>query len=647
MIKNLLSPIKIGVLTIRNRIVFPPIDLALHDLKKPIHPQYIEFLCSLARDNGVGLIISEFTSVADDRFWAPASRFHSDEFVSEFRNLAEQVKSYGAKFFMQLALLGGRAPKGRIVAPSSIESPLYPKIPEELSQAEIQHLIQKWIEAAVRAKRAGFDGVEVHGGHSYLIGEFISPHANQRYDEYGYDFNGRMRFPTEIVTGIKAACGETFPVGFKLSAFEALENGINGALAVDMARRLEKVGVDYLHVSSSTYMLAGTRYPDVPSMYTQEGPLVHFAERIKKGVRIPVMTVAGIVSPELAENIIAEGKADMVAVGRAMFADPQWASKVSHGKVSEIRPCIRCNYCHKKMIIDRAGSVECAVNPGLLGSKPEQASKKVKVVVAGAGPAGLEVALAASSRGHTVYLYEKGNEIGGNVRIGAIPSFKADLRKLIDFYQKQLEKSDIHYFPENELNADRIMEEKAEIVVLAVGAAEYVPDIPGITGESVLTVKKFFQTDYLQKKQKGHVAVLGAGSVGCEAAWYLSLLGRKVYLIDILPYEKLLADEHPTNRFTLLESLAERSVEILDKAKVLEIGSHPYVKVARENVEYKIFLDNIYLATGFIPDNRLAGELCQIKGKRRTPEIYNIGDCAKVRNIHSVIREGYDLGVTL
>lgn len=645
--ENLLSPIKIGSLTIRNRMVFPPIDVALRDPVKAVHPQYVEFLSSLVKNNGVGLVISEFASIANGRFWAPASRFYSDEFIPEFEGFAKQIKSYGARFFMQLALLGGRAPKGRCIAPSAIESPLYPRMPEELSRQEIGDLVQKWIEAAVRAKKTGFDGVEVHGGHSYLIGEFMSPHANQRDDEYGYDFNGRMRFPTEIVKGIKDACGVDFPVGFKFSAFEALEDGIRGPLANDIARRLEKIGVDYLHVSSSTYMLGGTSYPDVPPVYVPEGPLTEFAARIKNGVEVPVITVAGIVSPEFAENVLVEGKSDLIAVGRAMFADTQWASKVSSGRASEVRPCIRCNFCHKKMIIDRAGSVECTVNPGLLRSPIGKASSKRKVVIVGSGPAGLEAALQASERGHDVALYERDSDLGGNLRIGAIPPFKKEHRDLLDYFRQRLKKSSIQFLPEHELNAKQIMEEETDAVVIAIGSNEYVPEIPGIHHAGVSLVRGFLQNGRLRQEGNGRVAVIGAGLVGCEMAWYLSLLGREVYLLDILPYDKWLADEHPTNRLILLENLNEGGVHVLDDAKVMEVSAGFHMHVVRDNVEYKIGLDDVVVASGFQPNSRLAQEVRQLKGTNPSPEIHEIGDCAEVRDIHWAIREGYEVGTTI
>jgi 2,4-dienoyl-CoA reductase-like NADH-dependent reductase (Old Yellow Enzyme family) len=227
-LKHILTPINIGPVNIRNRIFFPPIDLALHREDRKVDQRYIDFLAALAQNNGVGMIISEFTAVANDQFWAPASRIDKDDFIPGFVKMVETVHQHGARIFMQLALLGGRAPSGRAIAPSAIQSPLYPGVPEELSTDEVRELVCKWREAAIRAKKIGFDGVEVHGGHTYLIGAFMSPHANRREDNYGCDFQGRMRFPTEIIQGIKEDCGKDYPVGVKFSAYEALPDGITG-----------------------------------------------------------------------------------------------------------------------------------------------------------------------------------------------------------------------------------------------------------------------------------------------------------------------------------------------------------------------------------------------------------------------------------
>jgi 2,4-dienoyl-CoA reductase-like NADH-dependent reductase (Old Yellow Enzyme family)/thioredoxin reductase len=645
-LKHLLVPLQIGSITIRNRIVFAPVDLGLHTEGRAVDPRYADFLSSIAESNGVGLIISEFTSVANDRFWVPASRIYSDEFMSDFKNLVERIHSHGTKIFMQLAMLGGRAPKGRIIAPSAIESPLYSKIPEELTREEIRWLIQKWVEASLRAQRIGYDGVEVHGGHSYLLGEFMSPHANRRDDEYGSDFEGRMRMPSEIIREIKAACGDEYTVGIKFSAYEALENGITAPLSVDMALHLETAGADYLHVSSSTYMLGGTKYPDVPPMFVPEGPLVELAARIKKRASVPVLTVAGITTPEFAEEVIARSKADMVAIGRAMFADLHWVSKAGEGRESEITPCIRCNVCHKKIVIDRAGSVECTVNPGLLREREKPASTPQKIIVVGAGPAGLEAALQAAEKGHSVYIYEKSDSIGGNITLGCIPPFKLPLRMLLEYYKRRLDESSVNYLGGHELTPAQVLKEGADVVIVAVGAEEHFPGIQGLGESQVITAREFYKRPSLQYQGSGRVAVIGAGSVGCEIAWYLSLLGRKVYLMDILPYTEWMSDDHPTNRFILLENLDESGVQILDNAAIVEVGgAQKYVKLKREDVEYRIFVDGIILAAGYRESAAFSRDLRQLIGGDGKPDVYEIGDCVEVRDIHWAIREGYEAGI--
>jgi len=644
-LRHLLTPINIGPVTIRNRIVFPPIDLALHREDRKVDQRYIDFLAVLAQNNGVGMIISEFTAVANDQFWAPASRIDKDDFIPGFVKMVETVHQHGARIFMQLALLGGRAPSGRAIAPSAIQSPLYPGVPEELSTDEVKELVSKWREAAIRAKKIGFDGVEVHGGHTYLIGAFMSPHANRREDEYGYDFQGRMRFPTEIIRGIKEDCGGQYPVGVKFSAYEALPNGITGPLSIDIAEHLEKAGADYLHVSSSTYMLGGTDYPDVPPLFVPEGPLTSFAGMIKKRVHVPVLTVAGIATPQKAEEIIAEAKADLVCVGRAMFADQHWVSKVYAGQEDEITPCIRCNFCHKKIVIDRAGAVECTVNPGLLGEPPLPAAVMKRVFVIGAGPAGLEAAITASERGHEVILYEKNDELGGNVRLGCVPPFKQDLRRLLAHYERRLKKSEVSFMPGREISVDDLKNVGADTLVVAVGAQEYVPDIPGIESAPVTAARNFYLKKELQKQSSERAVVIGAGEVGCEIAWYLALLGRSVSLVDVLPYEGWIADEHPTNRFILMEQLSKNDVQLLDGAKKIEIASDSLsVSLEREEIHYTIAADLVVLATGYKKNDQFSNGL---RNEDAASEIYVIGDCADPRDIHWAIREGYEIGTRI
>jgi 2,4-dienoyl-CoA reductase-like NADH-dependent reductase (Old Yellow Enzyme family)/thioredoxin reductase len=641
---KLLSPIKIGSLTCRNKVAFPPIDVKLaEDEENPINQAYVDFLDRLTKDQGTGLIISEFTAIKAGKLWVPAIRIDDDRYIGDVAKLAEGVHKNNSLFFLQIALLGGRTPFGRHIAPSAIESPYYLEVPEELTLSEIHELRQAWIDAAVRAKKAGCDGVELHGGHTYLLGEFISPHANRRTDEYGGDFKGRMRLPTELVHSIKEKLGPDFPVGIKISAYEIGENGITPPLSIDIAEYLEEQGVDYIHVSSSTYGVGGTKYPDVPSIYTDEGPLVPLAAAVKKRVQVPVIAVAGISSPDYAARVINNDEADIVAVGRAMFADPAWTAKVAAGRPGAVTPCIRCNFCHKKMIIDLAGGVECTVNPGLLDPPITKAASKQKIIVVGAGPAGLEAALTFDAQGHDVILYEKESELGGNVRLGCVPQFKKPLRDLLGFYRERLEASGVRFEPDTEITPEKAAVFTADHLVLAAGAKEYLPPIAGIDQPAVVKAKDFYRDRDRYSEGTGAVCVIGAGEVGCEISLFCARAGREVFCIDILPKNEWMADEHPTNRFTLLEQMDAQGVHILDDTTIREIGSGgTEVHCRQKEIEYIIHPELIVAATGYKGPAGPVKNLIEHKPEN-VGQVHVIGDSAETRDIHGAVHDGYRL----
>jgi NADPH-dependent 2,4-dienoyl-CoA reductase/sulfur reductase-like enzyme len=270
---------------------------------------------------------------------------------------------------------------------------------------------------------------------------------------------------------------------------------------------------------------------------------------------------------------------------------------------------------------------------------------KKKVVVVGAGPAGMEAAVTASERGHEVILYEKDDEPGGNIRLGCIPPFKQDLRRLLQYYERRLKESNVRFVPKREMSVDELKNEGADVIVVAVGAPEYVPDIPGIAGERVTAARDFYLADYLQKQSEERAVVIGAGDVGCEIAWYLALLGRSVSLIDVLPYEQWITEEHPTNRFILMEQLSKNEVQILDSAKKLEIAPDALsVSLEREGMQYTISSDLVVLATGYKKSDQFTREL---RMANAPSEICTIGDCADPRDIHWAIREGYETGTRI
>jgi len=643
--KNLFSSVNVGTLKLKNRVVMAPMDPGLTNADGSVSERLIDYYEERAK-GGVGMIITQFTAVVNDqRMDSPG--VYSDRLIFGLNYLAETVKAYGTRIFLQIAHHGGRATRRvtgkQPVAPSSISSKIYEEVPRELTKNEIEDLIKKFVQAAERAKMAGFDGVEVHGAHTYLIGQFISPHTNKRSDEYGRDFQGRMKFPREIVKGIKRVCGDSFPVGFKFSAYEHLENGVGIDLAKEIAKSMEEVGVDYLHVASTTYGLNGYRYPDVPPIYAQKKEVIELAKEIKTKVSVPVIAGGGINDPVDAEKILREKKVDIIAIGRALIADPEWTNKAKKGRLDEIVPCIRCNMCHKRLFAGK--EIRCTVNPAVGRERKYQIEKSCvskKVVVVGAGPGGMEAALVAAERGHRVVLYEKRNQLGGNMIPSSVPYFKKDVAKLLECYRKKIKKSNIRVNLRKEADLDTlIINENPDVVILAIGAKQIIPEVAGIKADNVITASKLLEDKDIANNIGNKVIVLGAGLVGCETAWYLSSKGKSVKLVDIVGPGDILSDEHPTNRSFLLHSLKEEGVPILGYRKIKRIEKKKVTFERKDSLEETYLMDNLIIAIGFQANTSLkeALENSEIKC-----EIYTIGDCKQPRDFYSAIQEGSFIG---
>jgi 2,4-dienoyl-CoA reductase-like NADH-dependent reductase (Old Yellow Enzyme family)/thioredoxin reductase len=637
---KLFSPIKIGEIELKNRIVMAPMGTNFENIDGSISESLIEYFEVRAKE-GVGLIISPHTLVDRQQGKGGIGVF-SDGFIPGLNKLCEQVQSYGAKIFLQLGHHGGKIGREIIekkpIAPSSIHSPIYPEVPKELTIDEIIELIKDFAEAARRAKDAGFDGVEVHGGHTYLIGQFLSPHTNRRKDEYGKDFDGRMKFPSQIIKEIKNVCGKYFTIGFKFSSYEYLENGIDINLAKKIAQCMEKEGVHYLHVSATSSTVPGFQdcdYPSVPSIYSSQGSLVKLAETIKKSVNIPVIAIGGITDPEYAEKILQEGKADLVAIGRALIADPEWATKANKNK--KIKYCIKCNTCHKRLFSKKV--LKCTVNPFVGNERRFEMRKSLipkKVVIVGAGPAGMEAALIASQRGHSTTLYEEEKFVGGKMKYAAVPKFKQEVSKLLEYYEEALTRSPVKIVLGQKIDFERLCLENADVVVVSVGADPIIPKIQGITKYNATTVIDLFKDGLADIKKE--VVIVGAGLIGCETSWYLASKGKTVKVLDVISNDEILADEHDTNRSMLLRSMKKEGVQIIDKSEVISIEEKGLVINRKPNCKKEfIYADNVIFACGFKPRIELKN---QLSNGSFNATVYYIGDCVKPRKLYEAIHEG-------
>ncbi len=640
-LENLFLPIRIGSTEIKNRIVMAPMHTKLEAINGDVSEALIYYFEERAKGE-VGLIVSPFTMVSEDLKTATLGVF-SDRFIPGISRLCQKVRSFGAKFILQIAHLGGKASTDftgrKPVAPSSIESIIYPERPRELTKQEIEEMIEKFVQGARRAKEAGCDGVEVHGAHTYLIGQFISPHTNKREDEYGKNLEGRMRFPSAIVKGIKRVCGEDFIVGFKFSAHEHLVDGVDDKLAQRIAKWMEKQGIHYIHTSATSSTIPGfldCDFPSVPSLYSPQGVLVKLAEKVKEVVDIPVIATGGITDPVYAESILKEGRADLVALGRALIADPQWALKARTGR--KIRYCIKCNTCHRGL----SEHLECTVNPTVGEERRFKMRKSPivkKVIVVGAGPAGIQVALTASQRGHKVIVYEEKKEVGGKMVYASIPNFKPEIGRLLAYYRKSIQECPVELrLGKRITSSDELSEEKPDVVIIAVGAEPYLPPIPGREREGVFTVIELFEKK--EKRLGKDILVVGAGLIGCEVSWYLASQGKSVRVIDVLDRDSILQDEHNTNRSQLIRSMEKAGVKILERRELKEITEKGAIVNKEDAKKEFIRVDNVIFASGFKPKVNLREAFAYAL---TSVQVYFIGDCVQPRKLLEAIHEGHDI----
>lgn len=627
--EHLFQPMKLGPVEIPNRVALAPMGLGFETVDETWPERYFPFIEERCRGE-VGLIITHFTN-ATRLATAPLVGSYDDRFLDTHKRLADVVHRYDSKIFLQIAAMGG---KGGDAAPSAIESPNYLGVPRELTIEEIEQIIRDFAQAAARARKTGCDGVELHGGHTYLVGAFMSPHTNRRRDEWGGDFEGRMRFPVEIVRAIKRETGDDFPVGLKFSAWEELEGGVDPELAIRIAQRMAKEGVCYLHVSSTSATLGVTsRYPSLPTLYTPRNALLPLAKMVKEAVKgVPVMATGAIGEPNEAEEMIARGDCDLVALGRALLADPHWARKARVGQ--RVRPCIRCNVCYQALWKPHT-AVACTVNPYLTLEAQEPLppiSRKKKVMVVGGGPGGMIAALTAAKRGHQVTLYEKSEALGGELVPGSQPPFKSEIGRLLRYWREEVADSQVEVRLNTEVIPDLVRRERLDALVVAVGAAPIMPAIPGIEGQNVMSaVEAFLEPNKVKGKK---VIVLGGGDVGCECAVFLAEQGSKVTVVEMLE-ELLLNEEVLSIKVDLLKMLEDEGIEALTDTQVTEIKGNGVALRTNDGSERFLEADFVVVAVGMRSLSQVAHQLAG-----ECADVRLVGDCLEPRRIKDAVVEG-------
>jgi 2,4-dienoyl-CoA reductase-like NADH-dependent reductase (Old Yellow Enzyme family)/thioredoxin reductase len=568
-------------------------------------------------------------------------RIYSDEYIPGLKRLADAVHAEGAKIFMQLHH-GGKWADSRVaghpnVSSSSIVWHVRDEIVQELTTQEVYELIERFGDAAVRAKKAGYDGVELHGAHGYLIPQFMSAYVNKRFDEFGGDILGRSRFATGVIENIKQKCGADFAVVMRLSGDEMAYGGMKINETRVMAKLLEKAGADALHISIGMpaaygdvgYSLASYRVPMGFNAYT--------AEEIKKSVKLPIITVGRIIDPAMADAIIEDGMADFVALGRASLADAEFPKKVLEGRIDEILPCIGCmaRCCTGPGPDGVTPGSSCALNPFSgheADMKIEPARESKTIVIVGAGVGGLEAAWVAAARGHKVILFEKEEKPGGQARAASMPPNKQRIALAIKHYLTMCRKYGVDIRLNAEADADMIVALDPDVVILGTGATPSGLQVPN-DGIALAQATKVLNGEIVPGKK---VLVAGGGLVGLETAEFLLTLMRSVTVVEMLDE----AGADLLMKDAVLNTLRDGGVDIMTSTKIERFTKDGAVCSAPEGEITLSGYDMVVLAVGSQPYNPLEKEL---EGK--VPEIQVIGDAKEVRRIQDAVQEGAELAV--
>ncbi len=645
--RNLFSRIQIGALELKNRIIFPAISTNYAGRDGSVTERLVEYYRARAA-GGAGLIIVECGSVL-----SPESRInknqiglHDDGLIPGLSGLARAVHQSGAKIAFQLSHGGKRATRDitgvQPASPSPISvqarHPDWPvgEIPRPLTVPEIKEIVRAYAAAAGRAGRAGADAVEIHGAHAFLILEFLSPYSNTRTDEYGGTLERRARFASEIVQEIRKR-EPRLPIIFRISA----EERVAGGLGIEDTRRilplLHQAGVDAFHVATGNH---DTPEEVIPPAVYPPAFRVHLAREAKRTVPVPVIASGRINHPELAEEILKRGDADLIAVGRGLLCDPEFPNKALAGKTEEIRRCIACNQgcIDRYRSFDREGNglMTCALNPtvGREGTyRLTQAAQTRRILVIGGGPAGMEAARVAALRGHKVTLLEKERNLGGQLRIAAVPPFKSELKDTIAYLERQLARLGVETRLQAAGTKEIINQLQPEIVIFATGAFPSIPAIEGGGQEHVVTA-----WDVLRGRETGkRVVVLGGGMMGCETAEFLAARGKQVTIIEKMA--NIALDLGPIRRSLLRQRLAKSNVEILTNAEIEKAGVNSvFVDGDRE-----IQTDTVVSALGNKAEETLQKEVAAyLKDSGITS--FRVGDCAKSGNLLNAIHSGFDIG---
>jgi 2,4-dienoyl-CoA reductase-like NADH-dependent reductase (Old Yellow Enzyme family)/thioredoxin reductase len=633
---DLFSPFTIKSIELKNRIVMPALASFLIGDNGSISDATVEHYRRRA-GGGPAMVITEACAVSPEGVVSNhQARIYEDQFIEGLSRIAAAIKEEGSVPAVQIHH-GGRQTSVKVIkrkplAPSPLPCPAIRGDVEPLSISGIQELVNKFGDAAVRAYQAGFELIEIHGAHGYLINQFLSQFSNIRNDEYGGTLAARTRFAREIVEELRRRLGHEFPISFKISAEEYVDGGLTTRESIEILKILVDAGIDIVQVSAGNDV---TPEWICQPMFMEKACLVNSAEQVKQALGIPVMAVGRINDPHIANEIIARGKADLVCIGRGLLADPEMPNKAKAGRLDEIRTCIACNTCMESIF--KRGRIECLVNP-MLGREKEmafiQTPRSKKIMVVGGGPGGLNVAWVAAKRGHDVDVYEKRSELGGQLLPGSTPGHKAELRTLIQFQKKQAALFGVKCHLNHEVSAEEIEAQNPDVVILATGSLPALPPVDGIDKDIVLTYEEVLNGGTADFNK---VVIIGGGPTGLELALYLSDQGSSVTVIEMLP-DAGKGLEAMTKKI-ILTRLKENNVAVTTDTRLVKIEDNGVVVADRENHQRFIETEKVVIAIGTRPNIKLYDQIKSLGFK-----IYQIGDCLEPRSAKDAIYESAVLG---
>lgn len=636
------EPATIGSMEVKNKIIMPAMHTGMGEGGFATD-QFMGFYKErAAADPGPGLIIIGGCYVEKRGMGAPNFiGLDDDKFIGGLREFTSMVHAFDTRTAAQL-YHGGRYCHSQVIGEQAVSASAVPsrftgETPRALTEGEIKEVEENFAAAARRAKEAGFDAVELIGSAGYLINQFLSPLTNKRTDRYGGDIYGRMTFLLETIGAVRDVVGKSFPLIFRLSGSDFMEGGHTLEESKVVAREVEKAGVDLINVTGGWHE---ARVPQI-TMNVPRGAYVYLAEGIKEAVEdIPVACCNRINDPSIVRDVLEQGRSDMVSMGRAFIADPLFLKKTYEGRPEDIRKCIACNQgCFDHIFMLKP--ITCLVNPRVgreKETKLEPARERKVVMVAGGGVAGMEASWVAAHRGHRVLLHESSSELGGQVLLAAVPPGREEFGELVRYLKRQVEKKGVEVKTDSAVTVELIEEVKPDALVLATGASQVVPPIPGIDSPNVL-----YAWDVLAEKvETGEkVVVVGGGAVGVETAMFLAERGKKVSVLEMT--DRCAADVGLSTRWTILQDARRLGVEMFTNSTVKAIKEGSVVAlVGGEEKEFTG--DTVVVAVGSKPHDELERALAT---RSRLEEVMKIGDCSEPRKAMEAMHEGFEAGLKL